>query len=156
MHGNLDGGINKIEDLQNIKKLLVEDFPSSKTRKRNFDSFMEFLESLKSGVFTKAWIDGSFCSEKIDPNDIDCILFIDPETTEDEYINEIQANHDSYKDSYLDVFITVDKDKVEITQETIEFYRNADYQEKYWMGQFGFDRNGRPKGIIEINLERRG
>lgn len=38
----------------------------------------------------------------------------------------------------------------EIKEKVVNSCDQIDYQMKYWMGQFGFDRNQRSKGLISI------
>lgn len=150
IHGNLEGGIIEVRDLSEIEQFLVISFPNSKTRRRNFDSLCKFLNNLDKSKVTRIWIDGSFCSNKIDPNDIDCIVFIEPLKNNHNYFKNIIGNHHQLKNDYLDVYPCWDKNYFSpYTKDWTEF----DHQESYWMGKFGFDRNRNNKGIVEIKRE---
>ncbi|WP_195611795.1 DUF6932 family protein [Streptococcus australis] len=151
-HGNLEGGIIESSSLLEIEEFLVTAFPNSRTRKRNLDSFKSFLDQLDTSKIKRVWLDGSFCSTKIDPNDIDCVVFVDPQFGD--YIDHLMDMHKLFKAQYLDVYAIPDKELIDFSLEGAErAYRNSDYQEKYWQGQFGFDRNREHKAIIELRLD---
>ena len=66
-------------NLETIERVFVEEFPTSTTRRPNFDRYREcnarLLELMPDGF--RQWIDGSFVSRKSDPNDIDVLTFVD-------------------------------------------------------------------------------
>ncbi|MGP6388550.1 MULTISPECIES: DUF6932 family protein [Streptococcus] len=151
-HGNLEGGIIAIKKLSEIEEFLVDSFTTSQTRKRNFNSFKKFIQQLDTSRVQRVWMDGSFCSNKIDPNDIDCVVFVNP--LHNDYITYLSEQHDGLKGQYLDVYVTPDKETIDFSLSGAhEAYHQADYQEKYWQGQFGFDRNREHKAIIELRLD---
>lgn len=176
-HGNLEGGIIQ-SNITDLKKNLVDFFSASTTRKRNFKSFLELInfikrEGLLDGV-SCIWIDGSFCTTKVDPNDIDLIILLKPFNKSAIIIDENQQLiRKMFIDKYLDIYMTYDSkclqdtvyiEKVvqdlkvdildyneeEIKEILVNNCDNIDYQMKYWMGQFGFDRDQRSKGLISI------
>lgn len=176
-HGNLNGGIIK-SNINDLKVNLVDSFNTSKTRERNFNSLLELIELLRSnnllnGV-TSIWIDGSFCTKKMDPRDIDLIILLKPYN---ECARTIEQNNEAIReffiDKYLDIYIAYDSkcladsnyvkqimpdlktDNPTYNEDDIEkiLYENnqkIDHQMKYWMGQFGFDRKQRSKGLISL------
>lgn len=151
--GNLNGGIIEVQDLLEIEQFLVKNFPASNTRSRNFDSFCDFFNDLDKTKVTRVWMDGSFCTNKVDPNDIDCVIFIRPLLENEQYFKDISAIHEQLKVKYLDVYVAFDPKHINvINQESMEAYRNLDYHEKYWQGQFGFDRERNHKAIVEIKV----
>lgn len=162
-YGNLNSGIIKIDDIKLVEEFLVDGFPESLTRKELFEKFKEFLaDKIDWEVFSRVWIDGSFCSEKANPRDIDCVLFFNPLPHLRDKAIEIQQQKLEIENEYLVDFYSIpDKEFISRaleensfpTNELLEVYGKFDYQEKYWMGQFGFDRNRNPKGIIEFEKE---
>lgn len=162
-YGNLNSGIIKIDDLKLVEEFLVDAFPESLTRKELFENFKEFLAAkIDWEVFSRVWIDGSFCSDKADPRDIDCVLFFNPlHHLGDEVLKIKQQKLEIENEYSVDFYIVPDKEFISReleennfpTRELLEVYGKFDYQEKYWMGQFGFDRNRNPKGIIEFEKE---
>ena len=60
-------------------ELFVTAFPDSSTRRAIFASYQQFIEQFSQQVcntFTH-WIDGSFVTNKLNPNDIDIVVMID-------------------------------------------------------------------------------
>ncbi|AXI39433.1 hypothetical protein CX649_07150 [Bacillaceae bacterium ZC4] len=158
-HGNLNGGIIKGLTMEDVEKYFVKEFPDSNTRKRNFEGFQHFLNFLESihviQKVSKIWLDGSFLTNKNDPNDIDMVLYLNPRQDYLPFVNEFLKNcadkiHTIGRQFYCDAYFSVDDSL--IPTEHHEAKRHFDYQRKYWMGQFGFDRQERSKGIIEISL----
>lgn len=156
--GNLDGGIVPVQSINDIENFFVNAFPNSKTRKRNFDGFLNLLNMFKKNnldqYISKYWIDGSFTSQKLDPNDIDLIVFLNGEKESIEIVNKIMSGEFQQQlrelglEFYCDSYYILDIDTIPEEEEEV---RNAiDYQTSYWMGKFGFDRNKNPKGIIEL------
>lgn len=157
-YGNLEGGIIKGRTIEDVKKYLVEDFPNSLTRKRNFEGLTNLLEKFDeinlNQFIDKFWIDGSFTTLKPDPNDIDLVFFLSGEENKIRITNEIVNDSKQLKEFseqfYCDTYFILDKDT--ISDEHPEAKRHFDMLKKYWMGQFGYDRNENPKGIIEIDM----
>ncbi|WP_411842105.1 DUF6932 family protein [Salinicoccus sp. HZC-1] len=175
-HGNISGGIID-SDLTTVNYELVKKFHNSTTRSRNYDSLLNFIELMKSknvqdGI-SKLWIDGSFCTNKENPNDIDLVLLLKPFNESAKIIQHNSgALRTMFMDKHLDVFIAYDSsiedtyiEKVakyfqqngskgepldNIKDQIIQHIRMEDKQMKYWMGQFGFDRQQRNKAIISI------
>ena len=62
-----------------IEEVFVGPFPHSETRQLIFDNYLNYLDEFQRLItfnFTH-WLDGSFMSKKIDPNDLDFVAFID-------------------------------------------------------------------------------
>lgn len=58
-----------------LKKLVVDDFPLSKRRQALWDNFVAIAAHLKNlKIPCDIWIDGSFLTKKIDPDDIDFVV----------------------------------------------------------------------------------
>ncbi|WP_428667494.1 DUF6932 family protein [Runella sp.] len=143
-------------DLVSFEQVFVTNFPKSATRRRIFENYQQLIVDFKhqvTGSFYQ-WIDGSFVSEKVNPNDIDIITFLDHK------IYEIQAqklmNFSGYElqrekkiDSYFVKLYPVEHPHYEIITklDTLE-----------WLHLFSktkVQRNGNkyPKGIIQIDFK---
>ncbi|GAB2589479.1 DUF6932 family protein [Spirosoma areae] len=62
-----------------FEELFVNAFPDSATRRPIFASYRQFTEQFSDQVcstFTH-WIDGSFVTNKLNPNDIDIVVLVD-------------------------------------------------------------------------------
>ena len=80
--GNLEPGEHAF-DIYEFEREFVSNpiFSASTTRERIFNNFNELLDTIAengmSNCISKIWIDGSYCTTKINPNDIDIIIFYD-------------------------------------------------------------------------------
>lgn len=155
--GNLFPGIHAYS-LEDFEQQFVTMFSASSTRRKIFESLMEWLKLLMDILPPRyIWLDGSYLTTKIDPNDIDLVIFYKPEdiiTLGEDGTNQLgmlinELSHKYNCDAYF--CYTLDH----LPQEIIA--ANFNGQEKimqtYWMGQFCFDRVRRPKGIAEMNKE---
>ncbi|MGO3114788.1 DUF6932 family protein [Enterococcus pseudoavium] len=164
-NGNSAPGIHRIE-YDELRTEFVANFPQSSTRSRNLDGLLSYLKipffADNKECFTRLWIDGSFTTSKETPNDIDGIIFVNPnvlgvEKTEELiklFFSRIKAQGNIF---YSDLYLVIDVDTLEkpdgTNQYYLEYYQQMDYQFKYWMGQFCFDRNRNPKGIFELDYK---
>lgn len=168
--GNYQAGIHPVS-LEWIKDHLVDEVKESTTRNRNLMSFIDFFKSNQmkqcAEAVTHVLVDGSFVTNKINPNDIDVLLV--SEFTGESYeelvqffvkLGAIQESFNLLKDKayefHSDIYFVPKikynsiKSILEIHSEFIRSYKEIDYQYKYWLGQFTFDREEKPKGIFKI------
>jgi hypothetical protein len=64
--------------VEEIRKIFVKPFPQSDTRQEIFEHYLDYLNEFKALItphFTH-WLDGSFMSKKLNPNDLDFVSFI--------------------------------------------------------------------------------
>ncbi|RUO18932.1 DUF6932 family protein [Aliidiomarina haloalkalitolerans] len=137
----LEPGIHDFE-LSEIGNHFLKDFVGSETRApliANLQTYVKYLSGL--GASIELWIDGSFTTNKLNPNDIDLVVF-SPETELDALPPEKQkmfqalTDRASVKQHFgLDVLFCVAEDHD---------------MRSYWRGWYGFDRNERPKGIARV------
>lgn len=65
-------------DIVTFEEVFVKGFPSSSTRSTIFGEYSAYLDQLRQiigGEFYQ-WIDGSFITQKTNPNDIDLVTFL--------------------------------------------------------------------------------
>lgn len=63
--------------LDQLKPIFLTPFPSSTHRAKILRVFKHWIKDVKKlNVKCEIWIDGSFATEKVDPRDIDVVLFI--------------------------------------------------------------------------------
>ncbi|WP_079515530.1 DUF6932 family protein [Rossellomorea marisflavi] len=155
--GNLLPGIHEY-NVEDFKKQFVEDFTESSSRERIYKDFCIWIEELNR-VLPPAymWLDGSYVTEKPNPNDMDIIVFYCPKVIQIKgeevskqigyTVNEVsrRLNCDAYLCYTLENFSS---------QELARLPDQMTIMDKYWMGQFGFDRQRRPKGIVELPKEQ--
>ncbi len=152
-NGNLPPGLNATS-VEEFKICYVLNFSGSSTRNKIFDGYMKYCgEMIRFEVATKQWLNGSFTSNKDNPNDIDLVTHIDA-TKIDQFNDEQQNNLLKLADKkrirseymcdvyYIQIYSPEIPELYEFTVSWIE----------YWLKWFGHDRNNNPKGIIEIDL----
>jgi hypothetical protein len=144
------GGLHTVS-LKEIKRRCVTDFPLSKTRGRLFEGMKVLFGRVGAqDEEIEAWLDGSFLTNKIDPNDIDIVLVFNA----DRYDDSIE-----YRET-LDWAITQ-----EATQEHFcHCFAMPRYPEGHkhwvlhqaemasWRKLFGHSRDGGEKGIAVVRV----
>ncbi|MBX9893761.1 MAG: hypothetical protein K2Y09_01080 [Nitrosomonas sp.] len=137
----LPPGIHDVQEPE-LGNHFLKKFPTSTTRASLISGLQRYITLLKSyGVQFELWIDGSFTTDKVNPNDIDLVVFFNFEEL-DALPLETQLRLEGLVDRYTakqnfgcDVFVS-NKD-------------DHDHR-SYWRGWYGFDRNENPKGIARI------
>ena len=76
-NGNLPAGEYTIS-FDDLKQVFVDGFGTSYTRMRNWDGFNAFVKVLIDAGLKDLtiWVDGSFISNKENPNDIDFVILM--------------------------------------------------------------------------------
>jgi len=137
----LEPGLHDFQ-LNEIGNHFLQDFPESKTRAgliSNLNSYIDYL--LEFGVPIELWIDGSFTTRKVDPNDIDLVLFspasaLNTLPPEKQQNFQVLTDRATIKNHFgLDVLFCPAED------------HNL---RSYWRGWYGFNRHEQPKGIARV------
>lgn len=178
--GLLPPGCHEIT-LPEIKSIFVDGFPDSRTRQSRFECFMEFYKDLLDNVKSCICIliDGSFVENKINPCDVDLVIVVDYEQSneyERNYLNIEFDYNELIKKDYL-----ILKDKVDKGEEGVsnllklDFYNygcdihfffkypinhplynhNAERLD-YWRDIFGKNREEMPKGFLNLTVDYSG
>ena len=135
--GILEFNINQID------RLLKPPFPLSSKRELLYDKLINYIKRLNQlGVPFKIWIDGSFCTVKTEPNDIDMVVEME-KTAVDSLDSEKREtllkllNNQLVKAIYnCDVYFVCTDDDVMMS---------------YWRGWFGFCRDQKTaKGFVKF------
>lgn len=89
------------------------------------------------------WLNGSFTTQKLNPNDVDLLNVFDSDTLFEQYKGLFEPLFaDNAEARYeVDAYFLLDNKSVKSNELA-----------SYWQQQFGTDRNGRPKGIIELEI----
>lgn len=139
----LSPGLHDFE-LHEIGNHFLKDFSKSRTRASLIEGLNEYSNYLKSiGVPIELWIDGSFTTSKLDPNDIDLVVF---SPTPD--VNNLS---DEKKQMFAAL---VDRSTIKANFGIDVLFCPADdlNMRSYWRGWYGFDRNEQPKGIARVKV----
>ena len=140
----LNPGIHECS-LDDVRKLCVDPFPNSNRRPLIWDRFEPFVSQLTAlGLPFEMWIDGSYLSEKPEPEDIDVVLFITPKDLsamppqQQQMARNLLGNIPRTKQRYLTDVRTADP-------------TNPD-DRMHWRGVYGFDYHDQPKGWVKLRL----
>ena len=153
-NGNLPPGLIDIS-IKEFEKHYVLDFGGSSTRNKVFNGYIKYCRKMIIlEVAIKQWVNGSFTTNKINPNDVDFVTHIDG--TKADELDEIGQKkfidlHDrkQIKSKYLcDVFDPI----FVYPKEHPDLFESTVNEINYWLKYLGHDRNKNPKGIIEVDL----
>ncbi|GAB4005118.1 hypothetical protein GCM10028808_04190 [Spirosoma migulaei] len=138
-----------------FEEVFSNGFPGPLTRQELLKSFRTLCKSIHQQVnneFT-IWVDGSFATQKLDPNDIDCVFFIG---STDYQIHEKAlrqlVNREYCRERGLDCyFVRV------YPSEHPNYLIETDADRKEWLSLFSrtrVHRNGKryPKGIVQLSF----
>lgn len=160
--GNLPPGRYEIA-FDDAKSFFVDAFPDSETRLKNWNSFYAYIQTIISiGLDEfKLWVDGSFVTEKLNPNDIDCVVYVkaslvnslSPKGQEllvKYLIPQNKSMHELNKNLYCtDSYILLDiEDSPDFPNHDIIMGKK-----KYWDNLWGHDRQGNAKGYIILSVK---
>lgn len=138
--------------IKEIESIFVTDFPNSTTRLELFDTLIEYLQKISTLLKTKmhVFIDGSFVTQKENPNDIDLVIFIDYEVFDEneKILREYRCNLKQRKlanyagiDAYIEKLYPLEHP-----------HHHLDYL--YWLNFFSKDRKGIKKGFLLLEIEQ--
>lgn len=138
----LSPGLHDLRE-DELRNHFLSSFPGSRTRKSLISGFSKYLDKLrKFGVSFEIWVDGSFTTDKENPNDIDIVVFgseselnlLPPDLQNG--LKPLLLDRATIRRRYgLDVLFAVSEDQ---------------NLRSYWRGWYGFDRNENPKGIARL------
>ncbi len=121
-------------------------FDGSRTRGPLIEGLRRYLAAIERlGIGFEVWLDGSFLTEKIDPQDIDLVAFASRA--------DIDALDSGGQARFLALF---DRPSAKSTYgcDVLFAVRENFNARSYWRGWFGFDRNENPKGIACLTVGR--
>ena len=109
-----------------------------------------FASLAATGIKADVWIDGSFLTQKLDPEDSDIV------------VNVTGSDYDAATQAQIDVIQWLETDlKPQFRCDSypfVEYERGHPYgslcewTRAYWIRQFGFTRTDTPKGMALISL----
>lgn len=145
-----DSGFH-IMDCEKIKEICVSAFPESQRRGMLYNSFQNLLSGFNRinsiiHCISEIWVDGSFTTEKPEPDDIDILVVLDPSL-----LNQFPEEYHGAISQLLDRKFV----KLNYNIDVLLLYKNTQNygaDRSYWRGWFGFDREESPKGLIRIDL----
>ena len=128
-------------------------FVKFKHRKDIFESYLAFIEDIKKlpiGNF-QHWLNGSFTTKKLQPNDLDILMFVETKVFYD-IENQLFDLKEKYKRQALDIYFIIKRDENDIDY----FHYQSDYANWYDLFSKTRARKGSntrlKKGFIQINF----
>ena len=139
-------GFHRIEE-EELSTRFVDSFSQSDTRRRLLARFRALIEHVREwGVPCDVWIDGSFATEKPEPQDVDALFVFDGEAV-NRAPSELHAaisavfGREGHSDTKLrygcDAYMVISQDE---------------QTRSYWRGWFAFTRTDEPKGIPVLRI----
>jgi len=136
-------GLHTVSEAELAAKL-VHPFVGSRTRRALLDGLQAFFTGLRAAdVDFEVWLDGSFCTNKFDPNDIDLVVFADPDA-----LNRL----DPARQTLLSGLLDRTNARRQFGCDVLFASSNDPIMRSYWRGWYGFDRSEQPKGIICLTV----
>lgn len=134
--------------IDECKDSFVDDFSISTTRDLNWRKYLLYLNDLQNYLLDpfKQWIDGSFSTNKVNPNDIDLVNFI----VYSNFNPDLKMFDMNQSGHYPKHAYNIDGYNLLIFPDGHPYYANMQDRMNYWRNWFGTDRQNNPKGIIEV------
>lgn len=138
---------------EEFKTNFVESFDEDSSRHEIFKNYIKYLEEFKSEITPnfKQWINGSFVTNKKNPNDIDFVSLIDHKVAKEKYdiLSKNFINRRALKEYNLDAYIV----RV-FPQDHVE-YSKTHSDLLYWEHWFTHSKKNRmkkrfSKGFVEL------
>lgn len=153
--------------IDEFQDFFVNKLDNKEKRDQIFNAFTELcntnlIKSVSKNI-TRVWIDGSFCTNKELPGDIDFVFLFgaDEENYMSSYGILIELERMGFrkiaKSYYCDAFCILDYDTIgnadKYDPRFIEVMDVVKKNYEYWSTFFLSDRDDRPKPVFEIKLE---
>lgn len=142
----LEKGFKEI-GLWELDKYFLEPFVENEHRKYLINRFREFLNEFSLLVIdTEIWIDGSFTTNKPEPQDIDMVFIIDR--------NIVDSLVGKKKELFRQLFFDKEKVKARYSCDIYLVDNGSEKEKEKWIKTFGSEYNDiNTKGIYKIILK---
>ncbi len=138
--------------LADVRGLCVNQFPMSVTRPAIMDGLEDVIGQLNgTGFQLEVWIDGSFVTQKFNPDDSDIVVLVSGEAFGAALPTQQAALHwfaasDLKPDFKSDCYIFPEYGNGH------PLYDAGQWRRAYWLNKFGHSRAEEPKGLAVVNL----
>jgi hypothetical protein len=151
LNGNLKPYQSIESTLEEVEAFFVAAFPASNTRKQLFDNYKLYTDALKVEIGAPffQYLNGSFVTRKLNPNDIDLVTFIDYQI-----LKSKEPVWKKFKDGNL--FLGIDGYIERVYPENHPYFIRFQTDLLYWNDLFTKSYKGQPKGYIKINFNYDG
>ncbi len=155
IQGNLlPPGQIEINDVE-FRLSFVDAYPKSVNRPMIYQGYLQYKSTIENTVTVdfEQWINGSWVSNKPNPNDIDLVILVGlPDVKPDIFVHNQLLNKYGSKDKYhVDAYLIIvcpeDDPRYDVlTKKTMEYW------DKWW----SHDRNNNEKGYIVLKTQFQG
>ncbi|MFL5385504.1 MAG: DUF6932 family protein [Longimicrobiaceae bacterium] len=139
-------GFHRVKE-EELAALFVDSFSSPDRRRRLLARFHALIDHVREwNIPCDVWIDGSFATEKPDPQDVDALFVFDGEAV-NRASSELHAamsavfGREGHRDTKLrygcDAYMVINQDE---------------QTRSYWRGWFAFTRSDEPKGVPVLRV----
>lgn len=137
-------------DLEALQHHFVAAFPKSKTRKELFKNLMLFNEIMQKEVFAwyEVWVDGSFVTKKLNPKDLDVVVFLEYEVYEMREKKLMHLMAVSFDTLRIDAYF------VKVYQRSHPLLPVTMINRNDWFEFFTTTRGENKKGFLKLNFGR--
>ena len=138
--------------LAELRSRCVTAFPLSKTRAQIMNGLEKLVDLLRSEeIVGDLWIDGSFVTQKLDPEDVDIVLCVQSSlyengTSGQQNLLDLVIVSDLKPDYFCDAYLLFQY------REDDDLFGRGEWLRAYWIKQFGFSRGVDMKGMAVIQL----
>jgi hypothetical protein len=155
--GNLAPEEVNLLSAEEFEIFFVDKFQASQTRKCLFEALLDFIDNIKSifddSLTITAWLDGSFVTNKMSPNDLDVVIFLPNELVE---LNESELLN--VIDKYKNANCQIDSYILKVYPQDHSRFIRTQSDTAYWTHWFGSSKPNRQrkrlkKGFIELKFE---
>lgn len=137
--------------LLDLRDLCSNGFPLSTTRSKIMDGLERIFEKLRGdNIKGEVWVDGSFVTAKINPEDADLILRCPADFYENGTPKQ-RSTVDWLRSNLKNTHLCDSYCFMEWTEGHPNYWV-GEYMYSYWMKQFGFSRSSEMKGIAVVDL----
>jgi hypothetical protein len=141
-----------VKTLAEVRQLCVVRFTHSITRPSIMDGLEEVVTELnKSSLHLEVWVDGSFATEKLNPEDSDIAVRFDgvefdAAAAHQKAIISWAASTDLVSTHKCDCYPFPEYPQGH------RLYDHGQWRRAYWLNKFGFSRSEQPKGLAVVKL----
>ncbi|WP_370726407.1 DUF6932 family protein [Fibrella aquatica] len=133
--------------LHEVEEAFVFSMPLSSNRSQLFDQLSSYINEVKViiGETFTYWLDGSFTTSKLNPKDVDIVLFVDYRKHQqfNRELDQLRSVRKPVIDSYF----------VPVYPSGHRNYRLYELSQTEWLYVFGTTRDYKNKGILSLQVQ---
>jgi len=136
-----------------LRELCVNGFVDRAVRREPIMSGLDAMvkKLAEGGIIGKLWVDGSFLTQKSEPDDVDLLLHVTASFVEkcDQKVRQLL---DWFRAEQQEAYACHTFMWIEFEKEDDPDYWIGEYTRAYWLKQYGFARFNAVKGIAVVKL----